>query len=123
VTGRLAIAIVMVLSACADEAVDPITRIVSPRVLAITTNPSALPLDGEIELFAVTVDAEGPRSGERPVEGVRMRACAPWLFVSDPARDCSGASSLSIEPDAAGRFVTPAAVLPATTTSGSPSRS
>jgi len=104
-----ALAFVLALAACSDDAVDPITKIVSPRVLAITTEPSALPVDGEIELFVRAVDGDGPRLGDQ----LRMRACAPWLFVADPARDCAGENALSIEPDANGRFVTSTAALSA----------
>ena len=107
------------LAACDDASIDPITRITAPRVLAITTEPSALPLEGELALTALTVDPDGPRIGigasapvdGRPVDAMRMRACAPWKFITDPARDCVGDDALPLELDAAGRVVTSAAEL------------
>ncbi len=107
------------LAACDDESIDPSTKITAPRVLAITTNPSALPLDGELALTALTVDPDGPRIGigasapidGRPVDAVRMRACAPWKFIADPARDCIGDDALPLRLDASGRVVTSAAEL------------
>lgn len=58
IAGALAI-----VAGCADDAVDPITRITRPRVIAVTTEPSALALDGALELIAWTVDPGGPRIG------------------------------------------------------------
>jgi len=89
-----AVAVVLVLAACGADGIDPSTKIVAPRVLAITTEPSALVLDGEIALDVWTLDARGPRD---PV--VRLRACAPWKFISDPARDCAGADALALDSD------------------------
>lgn len=107
------LAMLAVLAACGDDGVDPITKITAPRVLAITAEPSALPLEGELELIALTVDPDGPRSGigasaplgGHAVDAVRMRACAPWKFIPDPARDCIGDDALALELDAAGRIV------------------
>jgi hypothetical protein len=108
------------LAACADAETDPSTRITSARVLAITTEPSTLRLDGEIALVAMTVDADGPRlgvgatqTGERSVDAMRVRACAPWILLADPARDCVGENALPLDVDAAGRVVTSAAQLAA----------
>ncbi len=121
-SGRvLVLAVLVAVAACDDGGVDPITRITAPRVLAITTEPSALPLEGEVVLSALTVDPEGPRIGvgagapvgERPVDAVRMRACAPWKFINDPARDCVGDDALPLATDAGGRVVTSAAELAA----------
>lgn len=103
------LACVLALAACSDDEVDPITKIVSPRILAITTEPSALVLDGEIEIHVLAVDGDGPRAGD----AVRLRACAPWLFVADPDRDCSGENALLLEPDASGRFITTTQALSA----------
>lgn len=107
------------LAACDDASIDPITRITAPRVLAITTEPSALPVDGELALTALTVDPDGPRIGVgasapadgRPVDAMRMRACAPWKFITDPSRDCAGDDALPLDIDAAGRIVISAAEL------------
>lgn len=103
------LAALLLFTACDDASVDPITRITGPRVLAITTEPSALPLDGDVALTALTVDPDGPRD----VDAVRMRACAPWKFIADPARDCAGADALPLQVDADGRVVTSAAELAA----------
>jgi len=99
------------LAACDDTSIDPITRITAPRVLAITTEPSALPLDGELALTALTVDPDGPRIDGRPVDAMRMRACGRWKFITDPARDCVGGDALPLDLDAAGGVVTSAAEL------------
>ncbi len=112
-------AVLVALAACDDAGIDPMTRITAPRVLAITTEPSALSLDGELALTALTVDPDGPRIGiggstsidGRPVDAMRMRACAPWKFITDPTRDCVGDDALPLELDAAGRAVTSAAEL------------
>ena len=104
----------LALAACDDGGIDPSTRITAPRVLAITTEPSALPLDGELALTTLTVDPDGPRIGigasapadGRPVDAMRMRACAPWKFITDPGRDCVGDDALPLELDASGRVVT-----------------
>jgi hypothetical protein len=106
--------------ACSDDAVDPVTKIASPRVLAITADPSALVPDGALHLAVMTVDADGPRSesldvgsGARPVDAVRARACAPWKFVVDPARDCVGTDAVPLERDETGHFVMSAPELAA----------
>ncbi len=91
----IAVTAIVLVAAC-DDTVDPITKITGPRVLAVETEPSVLVLDGTIQLNALTVDADGPRREDRPVDAVRMRACAPWKFVSDPARDCAGADALAL---------------------------
>lgn len=111
---------VMVLG-CDDDGVDPITRITGPRVLAVVTEPSALALDGSIRLTALTIDPAGPRSGigaatppgGRPVDAVRMRACAPWKFITNPAQDCVGADALTLSRDSSGQFVATAEKLAA----------
>ncbi len=115
------LALVVAASGCGDDGVDPITRINGPRVLAVVTEPSALPLAGSIRLTALTIDPDGPRSGigaatppgGRPVDAVRMRACAPWKFISDPARDCIGADALTLSPDSSGQIVATADELAA----------
>ncbi|MFN0246538.1 MAG: hypothetical protein ACKV2T_06495 [Kofleriaceae bacterium] len=109
----IALACAALCTACSDDGVDPITKITSPRVLAITADPSALVPDGMLHLAVMTVDADGPRSDERPVDAVRVRACAPWKFVVDPARDCVGAESVALERDETGRFVMSASELAA----------
>lgn len=114
-------ALLATLGGCADDGVDPITKITGPRVLAIIAEPSTLELDAETRLTALTVDAEGPRGGVgtvtppggRPIEAVRMRACAPWKFIADPARDCVGADALTLAPDASGQVVVSASALAA----------
>ena len=98
----------VLLAACGDDAADPIEKVTAPRVLAIVTEPSALTLDGEIALTAVTVDPDGPRV----VEAVRMRACAPWKIIAEPARDCTGADAIELVHDN-GRILTSAAALAA----------
>ncbi|MBA3391681.1 MAG: hypothetical protein H0T89_03505 [Deltaproteobacteria bacterium] len=119
-SGRVVVlAVLAALAACDDKGIDPITRITAPRVLAITTEPSALPVDGELALTAMTVDPDGPRIGigasspvdGRPVDAMRMRACAPWKFITEPARDCVGDDALPLEIDATGRAVMSAAAL------------
>ncbi len=95
--------------ACTDDEVEPITRVTGPRVLAVTSEPSALVLGGEAVLSPFVVDPGGPRA----VEAVRMRACAPWKFVADPARDCAGADALVLAIDVAGRGVASADALAA----------
>jgi hypothetical protein len=115
----IVLAVLVALAACDDARIDPITRITAPRVLAITTEPSALPLDGELALTALTVDPDGPRIGigasapidGRPVDAMRMRACLPWKFITDPSRDCVGDHALPLKLDAAGRVVMSAAEL------------
>jgi hypothetical protein len=110
------------LAACADDSIDPATRITEPRVLAITTEPSALSVDGELELETLTVDPAGPRIGigasgsidGRPVDAMRARVCAPWRPVADPARDCVGESSMELDVTADGRVVVSAVELAAT---------
>lgn len=104
---RLALVLAL-LAACEDDAIDPISKITAPRVLAVVTEPSVLTLDGEIELRAVTVDPDGPRAPD----AVRMRACAPWKFITEPARDCIGADALELATDN-GRIVASAAALAA----------
>jgi hypothetical protein len=113
------LAVLVALAACDDAGIDPITRITAPRVLAITTEPSALSLDGELVITALTVDPDGPRIGigastpfdGRPVDALRMRACTPWKFIADPARDCVGDDALQLQVDAAGHAVTSSAEL------------
>ncbi len=115
------VAISLVVAACSDDGVDPITKITGPRVLAIATEPSALALEGTIRITALTVDSGGPRaemeaggaSVGRPVDAVRMRACAPWKFVSDPSRDCVGGDALVLGTDDDGRVAVSAAALAA----------
>jgi hypothetical protein len=104
---RLALALAM-LAACEDEGIDPISKVTAPRVLAVVTEPSVLALDGEIELFAVAVDPDGPRAAD----AVRMRACAPWKFIAEPTRDCTGVDALELVNDG-GRIVTSADALAA----------
>jgi hypothetical protein len=112
--GRLALrAALLALAACGDSRLAPSTKIAGPRVLAITTAPSVLPLDGDLALTVLTVDPDGPRIDGRPVDAMRMRACAPWKFITDPARDCAAADALPLTVDAAGRVVTTAAELAA----------
>ena len=106
---------------CGEDRSDPITKITGPRVLAIIAEPSALELDGTTRLTTLTVDADGPRigigastpPGGRPVDAVRVRACAPWKFIADPARDCAGADMLVLEPDPSGELVVSADALAA----------
>ena len=109
---NLVIAIGLVVAAC-DDTVDPITKITGPRVLAVETEPSVLALDGVLQLTALTVDPDGPRTGERPVDAVRMRACAPWKFVSDPALDCAGLDALALVTDDQGRVTVSSQALEA----------
>lgn len=100
------------LAACSDDEVDPITKITGPRVLAIVTEPSVLAADGSIELVPLTVDELGPRlgvgtstpPGGRPVDDLRVRACAPWRFIAEPGRDCAGADALPLATAGDGRF-------------------
>ena len=118
--GRL-VALVVVASGCGDDGVDPITKITGPRVLAVVTEPSVLALDGSIQLSALTIDPDGPRSGigaatppgGRPVDAVRMRACAPWKFIADPTRDCVGADALTLSRNNSGQIVVTADQLSA----------
>ncbi len=116
----IGLAWLVVFAACADDEIDPITKIDGPRVLAITSEPSTLSPDGTLELTVMTVDAEGPRveiaasvpNGERPVDAVRLRACTPWKFIADPSRDCSGDDALPLERDAStGRISLSASAL------------
>lgn len=116
----IALVFAALCTACSDDGVDPVTKITGPRVLAITAEPSALVPDGTVHLAVMTVDAEGPRretadaSGDpRPVDAIRVRACAPWKFVVDPARDCAGDDAVPLERDETGRFVMSAQELAA----------
>ena len=84
----------LVLAACGDDGDDPITKITGPRVLAVTSEPSALVLGSSVQLTPVVVDVDGPRTPD----AVRYRACAPWKFIADPDRDCTGADALAITP-------------------------
>lgn len=95
-----ALVLVLAIAACSDEDGAPITRIVSPRVLAIVSEPSALAYDGAIRLTPVTVDPAGPRSGDL----VQLRACSPWRFVGEPALDCAGTDALPLAAAADGSF-------------------
>lgn len=129
----LSLTFVLTLTGCSDDGFDPITRITAPRVLALLSEPTVLPVDGDVRLEAITVDPLGPRGGPRsapdarPVTAVRMRACTPWKLFADPALDCSGADSLDLalvptsdpddpgdpgDPDGeGGRFLMPTAAL------------
>jgi hypothetical protein len=119
--GCAILALVVAALGCSDDGVDPITKITGPRVLAVVTEPSALPLDGSIRLTALTIDPDGPRSGigaatppgGRPVDAVRMRACAPWKFIADPERDCVGADALTLSTNSSGQIVATAEELAA----------
>ncbi len=82
----------LALAACSDDDDSPITKITGPRVLAVTSEPSALVLGGAVELTPVVVDVDGPRTPD----AVRYRACAPWKLIADPDRDCTGADALDI---------------------------
>lgn len=110
-------AVLAAIAACSDDEIDPITKITGPRVLAITTEPSALLLDGELALTVWTVDPNGPRLGlattAGPADAVRVRACAPWKFVTEPTTDCVGDDALPLAPDATGRIAMSAATLAA----------
>lgn len=86
-------ALLVALAACGDSEPDLITVIDEPRVLAILGEPSVLDVDGEIALAPLTVDSNGPRSGDP----VRLRACSPWIFVAEPAIDCAGANALPFD--------------------------
>jgi hypothetical protein len=86
-------ALLVALAACSDSGPDLITVVDEPRVLAILSEPSVLDVDGEIALAPMTVDGNGPRSGDP----VRLRACSPWIFVAEPAIDCAGANALPFE--------------------------
>ena len=104
-------AFALALPACDDDEFDPITKITAPRVLAVTSEPTVLAVDGDVRLTAFSVDPRGPRSHlaaldatERPVDAVRMRACTPWKLLADPARDCAGADAFPLSADADGRF-------------------
>lgn len=116
-----ALAATAAAAGCSDDEIDPITKITGPRVLAIVTEPSALEVGSEVRLTALVVDRDGPRlgvgsravPGERPVAAVRMRACAPWRFIADPARDCTGAGALPLPTDGAGHVTASSAALEA----------
>lgn len=115
--GLPSLASLLALAACSGDGVDPVTKINGPRVLAIGAEPSALVPDGALHLAVMTVDRDGPRgetsADERPVDAVRVRACAPWKFVVDPARDCVGDDAVALERDETGRFVMSAQALAA----------
>jgi hypothetical protein len=107
-----AFAFAFALAACSDDAIDPITKITGPRVLAIASEPPVLAVDGEVVVTPLTVDDRGPRigvgastpPGGRPAQAIRVRACTPWKFVADPARDCAGADALPLATAGDGRF-------------------
>lgn len=86
----------LLLLACAGDEGAPITQIVSPRVLAIVSEPSALAVDGAITLSTISVDPTGPRAPD----AVRIRACSPWRFIGEPAIDCAGSDALPLSGDA-----------------------
>ncbi len=106
----LVLAALALFAGCDDDDFDPITQINAPRILAVVTEPTVLAIDGQVTLDAITVDRDGLRSGfsvdtpVRPVNAIRMRACTPWKFFSDPSIGCTGADSLDLTPDADGRF-------------------
>ena len=91
-------------SACGDSPELPISRITGPRVLAVLSEPSSLAIGKQARLTVLVVDQFGPRQGipgaagpgDRPIDAVRWRACAPWQFISDPARDCVGSQALAL---------------------------
>lgn len=92
------------LVACGDSVEVPISRITGPRVLAVLSEPSSLALGKQARLTVLVVDQFGPRQGlpgsagpgDRPVDAVRWRACAPWQFISDPGRDCVGSEAFAL---------------------------
>ncbi len=92
------------LVACGDSVEVPISRITGPRVLAVLSEPSSLALGKQARLTVLVVDQFGPRQGlpgsagpgDRPVDAVRWRACAPWQFISDPGRDCVGGEAFAL---------------------------
>ena len=92
------------LVACSDSVEVPISRITGPRVLAVLSEPSSLALGKQARLTVLVVDQFGPRQGlpgsagpgDRPVDAVRWRACAPWQFISDPGRDCVGSEAFAL---------------------------
>ncbi len=98
-------------SACGDSAEVPISRITGPRVLAVLSEPSSLAIGKQARLSVLVVDQFGPRQGipgaagpgDRPVDVIRWRACAPWRFISDPVRDCVGSEAFSLTTTGSGQ--------------------
>jgi hypothetical protein len=98
----LGLAAAAALGACSDDGFDPITRITAPRVLAVTSEPTVLAVDGDVRLDVFAVDLAGPLA---PLgQATRVRACTPWKLLAEPARDCAGADALPLAPDERGRF-------------------
>ena len=104
--GRLLGVLVVALCArgCGASPELPISRITGPRVLAVLSEPSSLAIDKQARLSVLVVDEFGPRQGvpgaagpgDRPVDAIRWRACAPWRFIADPVRDCSGSDAFNL---------------------------
>lgn len=108
-------------SACGDSVEVPISRITGPRVLAVLSEPSSLAIGKQARLSVLVVDQFGPRQGipgsvgpgDRPVDAIRWRACAPWRFISDPARDCIASDAFPLMTIGSGQTNVSAAELEA----------
>lgn len=122
VRGLLGVLVVaLCASACGDSPELPISRITGPRVLAVLSEPSSLSIDSNARLSVLVVDEFGPRQGipgaagpgDRPVDAIRWRACAPWRFIADPVRDCSGSDAFDLVTTGSGQTDISAAELEA----------
>ena len=106
-----ALTVALSTSGCGDGPGSPISRIEGPRVLAVLSEPSSLAIGKQTRLTVLVVDQFGPRQGipgaagpgDRPVEAIRWRACAPWRFISDPVRDCVGSEAFNLTTTGSGQ--------------------
>jgi hypothetical protein len=121
-SGLLALlTVALCLSACGDSVEVPISRITGPRVIAVLSEPSSLAIGKQARLTVLVVDQFGPRQGipgsagpgDRPVDAIRWRACAPWRFISDPGRDCIASDAFTLATIGSGQTDISAAELEA----------
>ncbi|MBP8805224.1 MAG: hypothetical protein KBG48_09345 [Kofleriaceae bacterium] len=93
-----AIALTFGLAACGGDALAPSTLITEARLLAVAASPPVTTLDGEAELRALVVAADGAPADV----AVTWRACSPWRVLRDPDLDCAPGDALPLAVDADG---------------------
>ncbi|WP_428261805.1 hypothetical protein [Haliangium sp.] len=99
----VALAAAVLAAGCDFEEFTPASRIDKPRIIAVSASPPVIGLDGESELTALVVDADGRDSTvatEHAIDpadlDVRWRACNPWAPVFEPDRDCPTQEALAL---------------------------
>jgi hypothetical protein len=82
------------LAVACDENPDERTLLEAPRLLAVRAEPPVLRgMDGVVSLSALAVSADGEQADRRTVQ---YRACNPWVFMVNPARDCPTETALAL---------------------------